>query len=35
MFSHMMIGTNDVVRSKVFYDELMKVLGYSEGVIYG
>ncbi|PKG55351.1 glyoxalase [Shewanella sp. Choline-02u-19] len=33
MFSHLMIGTNDVARSKVFYDEIMKVLGYSEGVI--
>jgi len=33
MFSHMMIGTNDVVRSKAFYDAIMKVLGYSEGVI--
>jgi catechol 2,3-dioxygenase-like lactoylglutathione lyase family enzyme len=33
MFSHMMLGTNDVARSKKFYDAIMKVLGYSEGII--
>ncbi|MDX2319584.1 MAG: VOC family protein [Moritella sp.] len=33
MFSHIMIGTNDVARSKTFYDAIMQVLGYSEGVI--
>lgn len=33
MFSHMMIGTNNVTRSKKFYDTIMKVLGYSEGII--
>ncbi len=33
MFSHMMIGTNDVARSKKFYDAIMKVLGYNEGIM--
>jgi len=33
MFSHVMVGSNDIGKSKAFYDALMKVLGYSEGVI--
>ncbi|MDO6765342.1 VOC family protein [Agarivorans sp. 1_MG-2023] len=33
MFSHVMIGTNDLTRSKAFYDEIMLVLGYNKGVI--
>lgn len=33
MFSHIMIGSNDVARSKVFYDAIMKVLNYNAGVI--
>ncbi len=33
MFSHIMIGSNDIDKSKTFYDAILKVLGYSEGVI--
>ena len=33
MFSHIMLGTNDIAQSKKFYDSIMEVLGYSEGVI--
>lgn len=33
MFSHVMFGANDVAQSKVFYDAIVHVLGYSEGVI--
>ncbi|WP_406608698.1 VOC family protein [Agarivorans sp. JK6] len=33
MFSHVMIGTNDLARSKAFYDQIMQVLGYNEGVM--
>jgi len=33
MFSHVMFGTDDIQKSKKFYDALMEVLGYSEGVI--
>ncbi|WP_407332787.1 VOC family protein [Enterovibrio sp. 27052020O] len=33
MFSHVMIGANDMEKSKAFYDATMVVLGYSEGVI--
>ncbi|ATC96665.1 VOC family protein [Pseudoalteromonas tunicata] len=33
MFSHIMIGSNDIEKSKIFYDAIMKVLGYPEGVI--
>ncbi|AGH80861.1 hypothetical protein PCNPT3_04595 [Psychromonas sp. CNPT3] len=33
MFSHVMLGTDNVEESKKFYDSIMKVLGYSEGVI--
>lgn len=35
MFSHVMLGSNDVEKSKVFYDALMAVLGYPEGVVDG
>ncbi|MFC5561757.1 VOC family protein, partial [Methylobacterium aerolatum] len=27
MFSHMMVGTNDMARSKVFYDALFAAMG--------
>lgn len=30
MFSHVMIGTNDIERSKRFYDAVLKVLGAGE-----
>ncbi|MFO4748312.1 VOC family protein [Vibrio cholerae] len=33
MFSHVMLGSNDLEKSKIFYDAIMKGLGYSEGVI--
>lgn len=33
MFSHVMIGANDVEQSKAFYDAILTVLGYSEGII--
>ncbi|MBU5885560.1 VOC family protein, partial [Vibrio cholerae O1] len=29
MFSHIMIGSNDIEKSKVFYDAILSVLGYS------
>lgn len=31
MFSHLMLGSNDLERSKCFYDATMKALGYEEG----
>lgn len=33
MFSHIMIGSNDIEKSKAFYDAILAVLGYPEGVI--
>ncbi len=33
MFSHVMIGVNDMDESKVFYDALFKVLGAKPGLI--
>ncbi|MYM58858.1 VOC family protein [Vibrio sp. OCN044] len=33
MFSHVMVGANDINQSKNFYDAVMAVLGYSEGVM--
>jgi len=33
MFSHIMIGADDVVASKKFYDAIMDVLGHKPGVI--
>lgn len=33
MFSHVMLGVNDMHASKKFYDATMGVLGYSEGVM--
>jgi catechol 2,3-dioxygenase-like lactoylglutathione lyase family enzyme len=35
MFSHVMLGTDNVEESKAFYDSIMQVLGYGEGVIDG
>lgn len=31
MFSHIMIGTNDLVRSKAFYDAVLGTLGVAPG----
>ncbi|EKO3895940.1 VOC family protein [Vibrio metschnikovii] len=33
MFSHIMIGSNNIEKSKAFYDAIMAVLGYSNGFI--
>ena len=33
MFSHIMVGANDVEESKVFYDAVLGTLGYEPGVI--
>jgi len=33
MFSHVMIGANDVSASKKFYDEVLGALGHEPGVI--
>lgn len=32
MFSHIMVGANDVKKSKSFYDALLSTLGYKPGV---
>ncbi len=31
MFSHVMIGTNDIEKSKLFYDKIFEVLGSKSG----
>lgn len=33
MFSHVMVGADDVAKSKQFYDAVLGMLGYSAGVI--
>ncbi|WP_417465643.1 VOC family protein [Kordiimonas sp.] len=33
MFSHVMLGANDVAESKKFYDALMEVLGHRPGLM--
>lgn len=33
MFSHIMLGANDVQASKAFYDATFKILGYGEGFV--
>jgi len=33
MFSHVMIGANDIQESKKFYDAILGALGYEEGTI--
>lgn len=33
MFSHMMVGTNDIARSKKFYDATFKAMGGHEGSV--
>ncbi len=32
MFSHIMVGANDVEQAKVFYDAILGALGYEPGV---
>ena len=33
MFSHIMVGANDIEKSKAFYDAVLGALGYKPGVI--
>lgn len=33
MFNHIMLGANDMMASKQFYDALFEVLGYQAGVV--
>ena len=33
MFSHVVLGSDDIEKSKKFYDAIMQSLGYSEGVL--
>ncbi|WP_066960245.1 VOC family protein [Microbulbifer sp. Q7] len=33
MFSHIMLGANDIQESKAFYDAILGALGYKPGVI--
>ena len=33
MYSHIMLGANDVAESKVFYDAILGALGFGAGVI--
>ena len=33
MFSHIMLGANDVEKAKIFYDAILGAIGFSEGVI--
>ena len=35
MFSHIMVGTNDVARSKTFYDALFATMGGKPGTVDG
>ena len=32
MFSHVMIGSNDIEASRIFYDAIMKELGAKNGI---
>lgn len=33
MYSHVMLGANDIEKSKVFYDAILGALGYEPGVV--
>lgn len=33
MFSHVMLGTNNIEESKRFYDSIMAILGHDEGIV--
>ena len=33
MFNHIMVGADDVEKSKVFYDAILGGLGYKSGII--
>ena len=34
MFSHVMVGTNDIEESRIFYDKIFKTLGANPGKMY-
>ena len=34
MFSHVMVGTNDIEESRIFYDKIFEVLGAGPGKMY-
>ena len=34
MFSHIMVGANDIEKSKLFYDKVLGVLGADEGTFF-
>ena len=34
MFSHVMVGANDIEKSKLFYDKVLGVLGADEGRLF-
>ena len=34
MFSHVMVGTNDIEESRIFYDKLFEALGSDSGKMY-
>lgn len=33
MFSHIMLGANDIEKSKLFYDAILATVGYDSGII--
>lgn len=35
MFTHIMVGTNDVAAAKSFYDAVLGALGHGEGMVFG
>lgn len=35
MFSHVMLGTDDLPRAKAFYDAVLATLGYGPGIVQG
>ena len=34
MFSHVMVGTNDIEESRIFYDKIFEALGAKPGKMY-
>ena len=34
MFSHVMVGTNNIEESRIFYDKIFEVLGGGPGKLY-
>jgi catechol 2,3-dioxygenase-like lactoylglutathione lyase family enzyme len=35
MFSHIMVGSNDLEKSKTFYDAVLGAIGISPGMVFG